>query len=97
MSDEQAVMAELDALTGDAVISDACARVIASQWHSGQWSPLYALQSSGAITDGAAAEVSDAGASTSVPAEQAALRELGRYIDHHGARGPVDGWSSLWP
>jgi hypothetical protein len=38
------------------VISHSEARMIAADWHGGQWSALYALSSSGAVSGGAARE-----------------------------------------
>ena len=35
------------------------ARFIASEWHSGQWSPLYAFSSSGTITCGIVREINE--------------------------------------
>lgn len=32
-------------------------RIIASEWHSGQWSPLYAFSSTGTITAGIIEEI----------------------------------------
>lgn len=34
-------------------------RQTASEWHSGQWSPLYAFASTGSIEPGLEAEISD--------------------------------------
>ena len=35
------------------------ARFIASEWHSGQWSALYAFSSSGTVTSGIEREITD--------------------------------------
>lgn len=38
--------------------TDIRARKIASEWHGGQWSPLYALASTGSIVEGITSEIS---------------------------------------
>lgn len=82
-------------------ISDRRARFIACEWHGGQASPLYALCSSGAITDECAHEIlcdcNKAIAGGQAPAGKQVDRDLDallRYVDEHGPRGPQDGWST---
>ena len=84
--------------------ADANARRDACYWHSGGSSPLYALCSTGAITEHALAEVTDCHDEVSDHngsyAEQdgADLATLFDYIVEHGPRGPVDGWGIMpWP
>jgi hypothetical protein len=98
MSDFDKIDAHLSALADGDVISDACARMIASQWHGGQFSALYALASSGAIEAvDVSRELQGVQAVTQRPASHTAeLNALAAYVRHHGARGPVPGWSSLW-
>lgn len=88
-------------------IGSARARAIASDWHGGQWSPLYMLASTGATQDGRydpsdiIAEIRDNlftldNYPESVPdftAEWHALNDLADYIDRVGPRGPVPGWN----
>ena len=43
--------------TSGTLISEDQARVIAGDWHGGQWTPLYAFSSSGTITSGIEREI----------------------------------------
>jgi len=82
-----------------ALPDDGTVRRVASEWHGGQWSALYALASSGAILEGAAGELRRELALVNPGADAADDAELAgvlAYLDHHGARGPVDGWHQLW-
>lgn len=80
----------------DGSISHGQARVIASEWHGGQASPLYALASSGAVDlDRVVTEV-DMCLAAADSAEDMRLRALRRYVRTCGSRGPVRGWSDLW-
>jgi hypothetical protein len=100
MSDTQKIAAEVDAASAAGrEISDACARVIASQWYS---------ENAGAsfVTTGAVVTDPDTlwrilfvpeyenGSMTA--ADKRAADMLGTYLVRHGQRGPVDGWSRLW-
>lgn len=98
MGDYENVMAEVHAAYGKYEISDACARVIASMYHTGQASESYAFASTGAIPeesgyitrqlfpelDGLSAD------------EMLILGALGTYLINRPDRGPVEGWSRLW-
>jgi hypothetical protein len=101
MSDIDKIREHLAGLAADGVISDACARVIASQWHRGQSSALYALSSSGALVPGAVSEVGDA-LDGDNPAKgtdnRRALAALRHYIAarwRDGKTYAVAGWSDL--
>jgi len=80
------------------VISDAQARTIAADWHGGQASALYSLASSGAITDpaGTKFEISRDVRSLDTGRARRPLLALYKYVEHHGERGPVEGWAQLW-
>jgi hypothetical protein len=60
MSDQDIIRAASRRWQSRQDITDGQARVIASQWHGGQTSALCVLATSGAITDGAMAEVNSA-------------------------------------
>jgi hypothetical protein len=81
-------------------ISDACARMIASQWHSGQGTPGYSFASTGAIPNDPTLVFWDLfGPSTvanSSRADRRAMNALGTYLRNAGPRGPVAGWSDKW-
>lgn len=90
-------------------ITDGQARRIASDWHGGQWSPLYMLASTGATKD-SRYRLSDvvvaiqrellperlAESERLFPGAGRDLRALLAYVRAAGARGPVPGWSDLW-
>ena len=78
----------------DLTQADLRARILASEWHGGQWSPLYALASSGAITAGALGEI-EAELTTAQGTDRADLMWLRDYVVHEGTRRPVRGWSTL--
>jgi antirestriction protein len=79
-------------------IDHATARVIASQLHGGQASPLYALASSGALVDGLRGEL-DGWRREDAPVElEPWLDALDEYLDSRVEEpGPIEGWSQLWP
>ena len=98
MRDADYVNAEVDAKYGIEEISDACARVIASQRYEGQWSLGYSFVSTGTVPEDGAdlwrelfPRYYDLG-----PRDKAVADMLGTYLTAHAGRGPVDGWSSLW-
>jgi hypothetical protein len=78
-------------------ISDACARMIASQWYIGHAGASFVT--TGAITTDPSTlwrilflpEYP-----TMVPADKLAADMLGTYLQRAGERGPVAGWSGLW-
>jgi hypothetical protein len=76
-------------------IDDLTAKVIASQWHSGQTSALYALASSGAIVHNDVwGEVHDS-YNTASAEDRKALDFLGTYLLLAGVRGPLSSWDDL--
>jgi hypothetical protein len=79
-------------------IPDVAARMIASQFHGGQSSALYALASSGAIDlERLRDEYTIVYVDPQTPEDdKRKLDHLGMYVLEHGGRGPVDGWSELW-
>lgn len=91
------------------MLSDLEARKIASLWHGGGGSKLYALASAGAITDdtmeeindimraivGADPDGTDPQAAEEEARERAELRTLIDYCIAHGPRGPQPGWADL--
>jgi hypothetical protein len=74
-----------------AAISDTTARRIASEWHGGQSSPLYALTSCGAI-DVAAVDREICDCRIYSMADCGDLQSLRNYVHTIGNRGPVAGW-----
>lgn len=90
----------LEAAVEQRGISDAAARVIASQLHMGQGSALYALASSGGIQDDALYEIDGAiQDSTLDPLARAWAKELMQYVKSRLERddvAAVEGWSKLW-
>jgi hypothetical protein len=105
MSDSELIAHECQAAWAEGrEISDACARMIASQWHGGQASLGYSFASTGAIpaeTSGLWRELfTDYGRLRT--ADKLAADALGTYLisvvrgNGWKARGPVAGWSGLW-
>lgn len=91
-----------------AMISDTEARRIASDWHGGGGSALYAFASTGAIdtaradhdiahelTETAKSESRIAPEQRDDPAGFTNLINLRTYCRRHGKRGPVPGWADL--
>lgn len=88
------------------MITDTEARKIASEWHGGQGTALYAFSSTGAINTAREDhqllhEIEDCISSLSIergaesPPELDDLFALRIYVGHTGNRGPVDGWGKL--
>lgn len=77
-------------------LDDLTARIIASQWHSGQHSLLYSFASTGAIQEGILAEVNTCiqHLSTS-PTHKMELEYLFRYFMYWGGRDPQENWHEL--
>jgi antirestriction protein len=99
LTDEQLIHYGItEALREERPIDHATARVIASQLHGGQASPLYALASSGALVDGLRAEL-DSWRREDTPVElEPWLDALDEYVTgREDGPGPVDGWSRQWP
>jgi antirestriction protein len=85
------------ALAEERQIDDATARVIAAQLHGGQGSALYSLASTGNLADDRlATELHQLGEDPD-PQLQTWASVLDRYAQDRGHKGPVDGWSRLWP
>jgi hypothetical protein len=80
------------------MITDLKARIIVSEWHSGQSSDLYALSSTGTITatchDSILLEIHDP-ANADALGESDDLHKLFTYVMSKGERGPQEGWSGL--
>jgi hypothetical protein len=79
------------------MLTDAQARTIACSWHGGGGTALYALCSTGAITEATIKEITD---TRDQERQNAGLfLELTRLRDYaldKLDRGPVQGWSKLW-
>jgi hypothetical protein len=78
-------------------------RAIASAWHGGMSSPLYAFASSGAIVDGIEREIRECmdGAEQfgltdpDYATDRPSLIRLLAHVAYHGNRGPVEGWHNI--
>jgi hypothetical protein len=82
------------ALLEERPIDDATARVIAAQLHGGQTSALCSLATTGALVEGLEAELFADDLPVEVEPWVVALEE---YVVAREDRGPVEGWSNLWP
>lgn len=88
----------------ESLISSACARMIASQYHSGQASDLYSFASTGFISDTLLDTINrEFEAIEEVPPgrspERHKLSHLAMYVAERKSRGDVaavEGWSNLW-
>ena len=79
------------------MIYDAQARRIASEWHGGMSSALYALASSGAVDlDRARNEISRELWQLDVGEARRELLALDKYVRTAGERPARDGWFRLW-
>ena len=89
------------------MITDTKARKIASEWHGGGGTALYAFASTGAIDTARANhdlwqeitdnlnDIANAGRYEDADRHVNELFDLRNYIMHHEARGPVAGWTDL--
>lgn len=83
------------------ILRDKTARKIASQWHGGGGSALYALASTGAIDTGrighdVRAEIAECRSLDGLTArDNRHLWALDRYVQTKGTRGPVSGWATM--
>jgi hypothetical protein len=77
------------------IMSDALAREHASYWHDGQFSALYALSSTGTISNETVDEINENIKVQTGPDGLAELYSLRDYCQYHGIRGPQKGWSDL--
>lgn len=96
MGDWDVIRAELDAAEREArTISDLAARVIATQFHGGQSSALYALSSTGSISDGWDSEVRIAITHSDEYQERRALEALAAYCERRRDKCRQPNWSTL--
>ncbi|MDR7277638.1 hypothetical protein [Catenuloplanes atrovinosus] len=102
LDDEQKIIAECVAARREGrPIRDAAARMIASQYHTGQSSPGYAFASTGAITGVGADLHEDLFRGVVIEGYWHSLIPacFADYIDNRravGHTGPQPGWSNLW-
>jgi hypothetical protein len=93
----------------DREISNACARMIASLWHSGQGTLGYSFASTGEIPDDPGLVWRDLFGPWRDPRrselkayakatrqDQRVMDALGSYLRNAGPREPVAGWSDKW-
>jgi hypothetical protein len=96
MGDWDIIRAELDAAESEQrTISDLAARVIATQFHGGQSSALYALSSTGTITDGWDSEIRTVTTHSDDHQERRALEALATYCKRRQDKGRQPNWSAL--
>jgi hypothetical protein len=84
-------------LCGYEFTTDLEAKNIASEWHNGQWSALYALSSTGAILNGVSKEIADATYYAN-DTEAKELSKLMMYVSDRiiaNNKGTQDFWSDL--
>lgn len=77
------------------ILTDNQAREYASYWHGGGHTPLYALSSTGTISNETVDEINDNIKIQTGPDGLEELYELRDYCQYYGIRGPQDGWSDL--
>ncbi|WP_329051239.1 antirestriction protein ArdA [Amycolatopsis sp. NBC_01488] len=99
LTDEQLIHYGItEALREGRPIDHTTVRVIASQLHGGQRSPLYALASTGALTDGLRDELDAWREDNETGVEvEPWLDALDEYLDNRDDAAPVAGWHQLWP
>lgn len=97
-TDEQLIQSGIEAArTETRAVDDATARAIAGQLHGGQSTALYSLVSTGNLTDDRlAAELRELSRDPD-PQVRDWADPLTTYTQHREQRGPVEGWSQLWP
>lgn len=100
-TDDELISAELnEALTDGREISDAAARMIASQLHGGQASALYSFASTGYIDiERLPGELMACYREVDLEANpelEGMISALGTYVIDRPHRGAVEGWSKLW-
>lgn len=96
MGDWDIIRAELDAAEREQrAISDLAARVIATQFYGGQSSALYALSSTGAITEGWDNEIRIATRRSDESQERRALEALSAYCQRRRDKSRQPNWSAL--
>lgn len=82
-------------MTETLFLTDAQARVVASWWHGGMRCPLYALSSTGYISEATEPVITELLADAT-EADREPLAALLAYVTVTGHREPVDGWHLLW-
>src|SRR5438552_905292 len=97
-TDEQAIRLGIEAARAEGrEVDDAVARCIAAQLHGSQDSALYSLASTGNLEDdrldGELLELYQ----DDRPQVLEWASVLGTYVLHREHRGPVEGWTALWP
>ncbi|EON33770.1 hypothetical protein GTC6_05367 [Gordonia terrae C-6] len=99
-SDEELIERSIDrALETEQRIDDATAKVIASMLHSGQFTALYALSSSGAISHRLADELDlehRLSIQQNAPEIRRWVEQLQAYVQGRESHDPVEGWPQLW-
>ena len=98
MTDTERITQGIDAARADlSEISDTTARIIAAQWHLGQYTGLYAFVSTGAITPELRPEYWNAELLQTYQSATLDEREhldwLGNYFLRLSPRPPVAGWA----
>lgn len=76
----------IEAENSGETISEDVARLIASQWHGGQSSPLYAFSSSGVIIDGLETEITEDIEEATETIDKLALPALLKFVREHSTQ-----------
>lgn len=96
MGDWDIINTELDAAEREKrTVSDLVARVIATQFHGGQPSALYAFSSTGIIEDHLDDEIHAAIQDSNEDEERRALEALDTYCKGRSDKSRQAGWSTL--
>ena len=105
-SDGEAIANEvLRAARERRLIGHGCARAIAAQWFGNVYDGIathgYLFVSTGAIPPDLRdvwelLKITDWSAADTSHPKHRELVALGRYLKHHGPRGPVPGWAGVW-
>lgn len=96
MGDWELINTELDAAEREQrTISDLAARVIATQFHSGQSSALYAFSSTGIIEDYLGDEIHESIQDSDEEEERRALEAFNTYCAGRSDKSRQAGWSHL--
>jgi hypothetical protein len=96
MGDWDLIRAELRAAEDEErAISDLAARVIATQFHGGQSSAMYAFSSTGIIEDHLDSEIHEAMRDSDEEEERRALEALDTYCKGRSDKSRQANWSTL--